>query len=489
MTPSPIRRDRLDRLADALVEDILATPGAELLAETAEDYRDPHALSTEFEKIIEPFMGTFAVQDNAAGPGERVLPNAALGGSDGNSNEVRRDAHSRRLRWILRTRPRVQTLGNGSEQIASRGPVSQAFQRLAELCRGLQMDGSRFPRSVRVAMVSLLIFVGIIGVAALHWVNQMPTSFVDEFTRAADPIVNPDAVPLRWSGLFLNTDAQIDDKKYDIKCTAQFVSPRVVLTAAHCIQDYRAGIWYDIERMYFLLQYQNGRFAEVYRPVCLSRFDGWFSNTDATQSGAERALESRYQWDYEMMLVDHDGPADYFNRAVDWSGKYLNATMIGYTSAPSEKQAIQTAFGSLDFVSDRPNVVALTHRDHPDLTRGASGGAWISAFNKEVSAANNIIVSVSSYVNPRSPGVSFGPYLTADFDRLFDYVSKRCPTTPQGVGAEPYTTVLGVERASSVSRVATKGFGLSREELIRAAHDSVPIIMIPSDLPRERKVK
>ncbi len=46
------QRDALDRLSDALSEDILKTPGDELLAEAQEDHGDPLALAKEFDRIF-----------------------------------------------------------------------------------------------------------------------------------------------------------------------------------------------------------------------------------------------------------------------------------------------------------------------------------------------------------------------------------------------------------------------------------------------------
>src|SRR5262245_10656062 len=53
---------------------------------------------------------------------------------------------------------------------------------------------------------------------------------------------NPSTAPLKWSGLLLNKDiVSSDGRKYEGRCTAQFISMSVVLTAAHCIQDYKTG--------------------------------------------------------------------------------------------------------------------------------------------------------------------------------------------------------------------------------------------------------
>jgi hypothetical protein len=53
---------------------------------------------------------------------------------------------------------------------------------------------------------------------------------------------------------------------------------------------------------------------------------------------------------------------------------------------------------------------------------------------------------------------------------------------PIGLRAEPYTTVLGGKKVTSVTRSQTKGAGMSREELLKAVRDAVPIniVVIPS---------
>ena len=53
MSNKEVKQDALDNLADALIEDILNTPGDELLREVEEDYGDPRALANKFDQILE----------------------------------------------------------------------------------------------------------------------------------------------------------------------------------------------------------------------------------------------------------------------------------------------------------------------------------------------------------------------------------------------------------------------------------------------------
>jgi hypothetical protein len=333
---------------------------------------------------------------------------------------------------------------------------------------------------------SLLIALALLSFGAVHGnEHQALTSKVDvksEKMRLAqnDPDLsstgNPSTAPLKWSGLLLNKDiGSSDGRKYEGRCTAQFISASVLLTAAHCVQDYKTGSWFDIGKMYFLLQYQNLDFSRAYRPLCLSRFDGWSPNS-------REALQSRSQWDYAMILVEGQSLTGHFNWEVDWVGKYQRATMTGYPNALLKGQIVQQVQGTLVPVSGRRNLVSLSRPDHPNLREGTSGGAWVVNFDKSEAAGYNLIIGVTSYYELGSPGVMFGPYLTSDYRSLFDHVSKRCPTPPAiGSSSAPstYTTSLGNQKVTSVTRAMTRDLGLGRAQLLRAAGDSVPIRPVP----------
>jgi hypothetical protein len=287
---------------------------------------------------------------------------------------------------------------------------------------------------------------------------------------------NPSTAPLKWSGLLLNKDiASSDGRKYEGRCTAQFISPSVLLTAAHCVQDYKTGFWFDIGKMYFLLQYQNLDFSRAYRPLCFSRFDGWFPKPGET-------IQSRSQWDYALILVEGQSLTGHFNWEVDWVGKYQRATMTGYPNALLKGQIVQQAQGTLVRVSGRQNLVSLSRPDHPNLREGTSGGAWVANFDKSEEAGYNSVIGVTSYYELGSPGVMFGPYLTSDYRNLFDHVSKRCPAPPAiGSNSAPsmQTTSLGRQKVTSVTRPMTRDLGLSRAQLLRAAGESIPITPVP----------
>jgi len=114
----------MDHLADALVEDILATPGAVLLAESAEDHGDPRALAAEFDRMVA----------SSAWPARNVSQRSADHGG----------TSARRLR------------------------LGRFRQNLLSL-----PGGGRLPsRGLPIAAVSLLALVAVAAIAALHWENR-----------------------------------------------------------------------------------------------------------------------------------------------------------------------------------------------------------------------------------------------------------------------------------------------------------------------------
>jgi hypothetical protein len=273
--------------------------------------------------------------------------------------------------------------------------------------------------------------------ASTNWIKGMTTrsrEIPHPALRVAqsDPDVsatgNPTIAPLKWAGLVLSYAAfEKDGQKYNLQCTGQFISPRVVLTSAHCVQNDETGAFYDLKKMYFLAQYQNHSFSQSYRAVCASRFDGWWPAQLRSQNTEERnrARQNRLQWDYAMILVDRSSATGYYKKwEVDWQGRYRGATATGYPSAMLRGEIIQKADGEI-FFPRFPNVVGLRH-NHPGLTQGSSGGAWVVNFNQQEDTQYNLVVSVTSFVIQQQSGVSFGPYLTSAFYRLFDYVSKGC---------------------------------------------------------------
>jgi hypothetical protein len=138
----------MDHLADALVEDILATPGPVLFAESAEDHGDPRALAAEFDRIL----------------ASSAWPVGARPGA-----------------------PRVLAR-NTSQRTVARTATSGRRVSLERLRRGLRSlpSGGRLPsRGLPIAAVSLLALVALSAVAALHWQNRAGPG--EELMHGASP--------------------------------------------------------------------------------------------------------------------------------------------------------------------------------------------------------------------------------------------------------------------------------------------------------------
>ena len=129
----------MDYLADALVEDILATPPEVLLAESAEDYGDPRALAAEFDRIVT----------------SHASPVGAL--------KVGSDV----------TVPRVPA-GDVSQRSADHAGLSRWRVGLERLWQTLlpRGGGHLTPWGAPIAAVSLLALVALSVMAALHWESR-----------------------------------------------------------------------------------------------------------------------------------------------------------------------------------------------------------------------------------------------------------------------------------------------------------------------------
>lgn len=210
--------------------------------------------------------------------------------------------------------------------------------------------------------------------------------------------------PLYWGGkLFFRQGTE------DYVCSAQFISPTVLLTAAHCVQDPESGAWNT--DFTFALQYRNGEYSQRYGYECAGTKKGWLS------PGFEK-----YFYDYALILADQPSKTGFFGTHWGWDGKYNEAVKIGYPGGVADGQVMQVEKGPIQFVE---GVVQLNHGNAADQ-RGSSGGAWIGSFSDGPSNEANYIISVESFGFDDQPGIDYGPYLNADFKDLWDYVENGC---------------------------------------------------------------
>jgi len=153
LTKPAMQHDPMDHLADALVEDILATPAEVLFAESTEDHGDARALAAELDRIVTANawpVGALEVAVTAPGAPGAPAPDASQ----------RSVAPAGTPGWRV-----------GLERL-----------RQNLLAPG---GGRRTPWGPPIAAVSLLALVALSAVAALHWENRAGPG--EELMRGRSP--------------------------------------------------------------------------------------------------------------------------------------------------------------------------------------------------------------------------------------------------------------------------------------------------------------
>jgi hypothetical protein len=77
-------------------------------------------------------------------------------------------------------------------------------------------------------------------------------------------------------------------------------------------------------------------------------------------------------------------------------------------------------------------------------------------------------------MSPKTVLIALAAFLAASF-------SLKAEQAEESKAEQSYTEQLGDNQVTSVKREVTKGVGLSREELLRAAREAAPINVSPSD--------
>ena len=262
--------------------------------------------------------------------------------------------------------------------------------------------------------------------------KRLPWNAIQPVAEEFRTTGNPSLVPLKWAGYLEGKDEA--GRPYG--CTAQFVAPRAILTAAHCVRDHVKDVWYDINDMRFYLQYQNGTYSKEYKPVCASTLKSYRLPLNYDTLGdaeKERAEIETEQYDYAMILLDAESITGSFYWQAGWKeGDWYGATKIGYPAGVLSGQIIQSAHGAIIWANripplgEFPQLLALM-QFNPNLTSGTSGGAWVGNFSTTEAPDHNIVISISTFHPPDHPEMAFGPYFKQDdFKYLLDYTARGC---------------------------------------------------------------
>jgi hypothetical protein len=212
--------------------------------------------------------------------------------------------------------------------------------------------------------------------------------------------------PLKWAGrLFFRSPAG------DQVCSAQFISPQIILTAAHCVRDSATGSFY--ENIAFALQYHNNEASRRYTPRCVATPDKWVG-----------AAPQNLPWDYALILTDQS-LTGHFGWEVNWDGAATAVAKIGYPAAIASGEVIQVDHGPATMSIDGA-ILQLRH-GNPRSTEGGSGGAWVERYSNGTDRDANRILTVTSFLIRPEPEVAYGPYLNEEFNRLLLYVKGGCP--------------------------------------------------------------
>ena len=222
---------------------------------------------------------------------------------------------------------------------------------------------------------------------------------------------DPNSIPLRWAGKFFFSKSD-----GDYICSAQFIAPHIILTAAHCMRDDTSGQWY--KDFIFALQYQRGQTTQQLTPKCYATWSTWVHGSSED--------DTFWRYDYAMILTEESSKTGNFGWHFDYDpSEYSTAVKVGYPADILDGEVVQMDGGPLKAPETRPGLVMLQH-GNPKNAGGSSGGGWVGNFSGNTQSGGNRVISVTSHHVGDETRVSYGPHFDKDFKGLMEYVQRGC---------------------------------------------------------------
>jgi hypothetical protein len=197
----------------------------------------------------------------------------------------------------------------------------------------------------------------------------------------------------------------------DRACSAQLISRRLIVTAAHCVKDPETGEFYD--NFEFDLQYEKGRYAATFGVECLAVRKGWVGPDP-----------DNHAYDYAIVTLDRETDVGSLGTHSGWKkSQYNSATKIGYPNGVADGKIIQVNRGPLTLEGW---MVGLRHGVLPEQA-GSSGGAFIGNYSTNDDDPDaNYVISVMSFQVDGQTAISYGPYLDNGFYELLEHARTQC---------------------------------------------------------------